>query len=213
MLITAPVRGFDSQFIGVFAFELNMGPIYKFIQETTGLGETGETLIGEKVEEGALFLNSLRHDKGAALNRKSYSGKESGFPILEAVQGRFGSGLSTDYRGKEIIAVWRYIPSFDWGLVAKMDLAEALSPLDKLKMLVFYIACFTIIFAMARAFWLSISITSPVKKLSDTVFNISRGDLNQRVDIKSRDEIGQLADPFNVMTGTLLASRNELINA
>ncbi len=213
MLITAPINGLSSQFIGVVAFELNMGPIYKFIQDTTGLGTTGETLIGKKVEDGALFLNLLRHDKEAALNRKAYFGKKSGFPILEAVLGKQGSGLSTDYRGREIIAVWRHIPSFNWGLVAKIDLSEALAPLSKLKMIIFYIACFTTVLAMAGAFWLSISITEPVKKLSATVFNISRGDLDQRVDVKSRDEIGQLANSFNMMTGNLRTSRNELINA
>lgn len=100
ILITAPASDFEGQFVGVIALELNMDPIYEFIQDTTGMGETGETLIGKKTEHGVLFLNSLRHDKYAALKRKALVGDESGFPILEAVQGRNGSGFSIDYRGK-----------------------------------------------------------------------------------------------------------------
>ena len=133
MLLTAPVHDFDGRFIGVVALELNMEPIYEFIQDTTGLGETGETLIGKKVDDGALFLNSLRHEKNAVLRRKAFFGKESAFPILEAVQGRNGSGLSIDYRDMEIIAAWRNIPALGWGLVAKIDVAEALSYVNELK--------------------------------------------------------------------------------
>ncbi|MGR3317673.1 MAG: cache domain-containing protein [Candidatus Anammoxibacter sp.] len=103
-LITAPVLDFNGQFIGVVAFAVNMDHIYKFLQYTTGMGETGEILIGKKVEDGALFVNPLRHDKDAALKRKAIFGEKSSFPILEAVQGRNGSGLSIDYRGKEVVA-------------------------------------------------------------------------------------------------------------
>lgn len=48
MLVTAPAYDFEKRFIGVIAFELNMGPVYSFIQNTAGLGQTGETLIVQK---------------------------------------------------------------------------------------------------------------------------------------------------------------------
>lgn len=211
MLITTPITGFSGQFIGIVALEVNMLPVYEFIQDTTGLGETGETLIAKRIEDGALFLNSLRHDKDAALKRKVTFGEKDALPILEAVQGRTGSGVSIDYRGRKIVAAWRNIPSLKWGLVAKIDLAEAFVPVKKFKKVIFYIASFIICLSLAGTFLLSISITAPVKKLSNTALSISRGDLQQRVDIESKDEIGQLAKSFNIMTKNLSISRDELI--
>ena len=70
MIISAPLHDFNGKFIGVVAFEIDMEPIYAFVQDTTGLGETGETLLGKKTGNHALFLNPLRHDKNAALKRE-----------------------------------------------------------------------------------------------------------------------------------------------
>ncbi len=50
-------------------------------------------------------------------------------------------------------------------------------------------------------------ITSPLNRLSFAMRNISRGHYNQSVEIKSNDEIGQLAQSFNLMTEGLKDKR------
>ncbi len=47
------------------------------------------------------------------------------------------------------------------------------------------------------------SITGPIKKLLECFNNMAEGDLAQRVDIESSDEIGQLASTFNRMSNRL----------
>jgi hypothetical protein len=49
MYCVAPVKGLSGKFIGEVVTEIDMGPIYSFIQDNTGLGETGEALIARKV--------------------------------------------------------------------------------------------------------------------------------------------------------------------
>ena len=78
MLVTAPAFDFNGLFMGVIAFEVEMSPIYKLIQETAGLGKTGETLVGKKMGNEVLFLNPLRHDPNAALMRRVPVGSELG---------------------------------------------------------------------------------------------------------------------------------------
>ena len=46
---------------------------------------------------------------------------------------------------------------------------------------------------------LGLHITRPLKRLTRGAVAISKGDLNQHIRVKSRDEIGQLADSFNEM--------------
>ena len=146
MLITAPIHDFNGIFAGVVAIEVNMESIYYFIQDTTGLGKTGETLVGKDVGDSALFLNRLRHDKESALKRKANYGEITAFPIQEAVKGRNGSGLSVDYRGEEVIAAWRHIPSINWGLVAKIDTEEAFVSISYLRyLLIIVVGIFTIL--------------------------------------------------------------------
>ena len=46
-------------------------------------------------------------------------------------------------------------------------------------------------------------ISNPLKKLEEDVRRISGGNLEQRTDVKTDDEIGSLANSFNVMTDSL----------
>ena len=65
--------------------------------------------------------------------------------------------------------------------------------------------------------WLARVTTRPLVELSDAAARVAAGDLDTRIDVRSRDEIGRLAAAFNEMTtelrsyvGELEASRDQL---
>ncbi len=200
MLITAPILGFKDEFIGFIAFEVDMNPIFDFIQDRKGLGQTGETLIGHKIGEKALFLNPLRHNPQAILSITANFGEKNAYPITEAVQGRDGSGLSVDYRGEKVLAAWRYIPSLDWGLVAKIDMLEAFSSVKDLKRLFVFLEILTVLIVFIIALYISKFIANPIKKLHAGTEIIAAGNLDHKVGIESSDEIGRLSRAFDSMT-------------
>jgi PAS domain S-box-containing protein len=213
MLVCAPATGFDGGFIGVIAFEIDMTPVYNLIQDTTGLGSTGEVLVGRKMGGLVEFLNPLRHDPKAALLKKAKIGDMTAFPIQQAVQGRTGAGVAIDYRGVQVIAAWRYIPSLDWGLVAKIDTREAFADVINLRNLVLIILTIMIILGGIIAFTIAQSISLPIKKLSKGAEIIGSGNLDYKVGTFGRDEIGQLSRSFDKMTNDIkavTASRDDL---
>jgi len=53
-------------------------------------------------------------------------------------------------------------------------------------------------------------ITHPVRQLVGGIASISRGDLSQRVPVKSRDEMGEIADALNRMTDDCQKNKKEL---
>ncbi|MBM3131869.1 MAG: HAMP domain-containing protein [Chloroflexi bacterium] len=53
------------------------------------------------------------------------------------------------------------------------------------------------------AFWMSRGITRPVAQLRDVAEKVSMGDMNVNVDVKSNDEIGDLADSFGRMVAAV----------
>ncbi len=53
-------------------------------------------------------------------------------------------------------------------------------------------------------------ITGPIKSLTRATELMAKGDLNQRVDIRSRDEIGRLGQQFNVMAGRVQEMTRQL---
>jgi PAS domain S-box-containing protein len=213
MIFFAPIRSDEGQVLGVAAFETDMAPIYELIQNATGLGKTGETLIAKKVKNQGLFLNPLRHDPDAALKRKVVFGERQAIPVQEALKGNNGGGISVDYRGQEVIAAWRHIPVLDWGMVAKIDLAEAFEPVSTLRDFVLVLVIAVIAISILAAFIVAKSISDPIQILQAGAVEIGKGNLDHKVGTKAKDEIGQLGRAFDQMTEQLkavTASRDEL---
>ncbi|MGB5746620.1 MAG: ATP-binding protein [Desulfobacterales bacterium] len=213
MFLTAPIRNFEERFVGTAAFEIDMESIYELILDTTGLGETGETFIAKKAGNQTVFLNPLRHDPVAALKKKVVFGEKQAIPVQEALKGNNGSGISVDYRGQEVLAAWRYIPSLDWGVVAKIDLAEAFEPVTTLRDFVLVLVIAVIVLSILAAFIVAKSLSDPIQALQQGVEEIGTGNLDHKVATNAKDEIGQLGRAFDQMTAKLkaiTASRDEL---
>ncbi len=57
--------------------------------------------------------------------------------------------------------------------------------------------------ALIITFFISRRITSPIRALTNSARRLGKGDFSQRVNIKSKDEVGELAQTFNLMAGNL----------
>jgi len=212
MLAMAPLFGVDGSFIGVLALETDMQPVYDLVQQTTGLGYSGETLIAQKKNNYALFLSALRHDPSAAMHRRVVFGQKSALPIQEAVHGHNGSGISVDYRGEEVIAVWRYISSMNWGMVSKIDVSEAFSPVVSLRHVVLLLGGIVLILIVIIAIIAARSFSAPIQQLKKAITIIGQGNLDYKVRTERADEIGQLSRSFDEMVinlRSLTASRTD----
>ena len=118
-------------------------------------------------------------------------------PAYKAASGFDGTGYDVDYRNHKIIAAWRYIPSLDWGVVTKIDTAEAFAPIDQLQ---YDITVLAIVFIIGIGFFgvsASRTISNPILKLKDLAVRISKGELGAKVLVQSTDEIGQLSEMMN----------------
>ncbi len=69
---------------------------------------------------------------------------------------------------------------------------------------------FTIILAVFLGLFISRSISNPIKKLRDAVLEIGKGNFDAKIEVKSNDEIGELAFAFNQMANDLKRTRAEI---
>ena len=211
--ITAPVHNFDGKFGSVIVLEVDMASIFKLVQDPTGMGGTGETLIARKEDDAALFINPLRHDPDAALKRKVVFGQSQAIPIQEALKGNAGHGIFADYRNQKVIAVWQYMPLLDWGIVAKIDASEAFEQATTQRNFVLILVIAVIILSIFLAHLVAKSISDPIQMLQKGTEEIGRGNLDHKVGTNAKDEIGQLGSAFDQMAEKLksvTASRDEL---
>lgn len=73
-----------------------------------------------------------------------------------------------------------------------------------------YIFGISILFSVFFAVYISRSITKPVKELQEATLKIADGKMNTAVVVKSRDEIGELAEFFNYMVENLEKSNSTI---
>jgi len=67
-----------------------------------------------------------------------------------------------------------------------------------------------LIVGLALAYGLSIVVIRPLSRLAEAARAVGRGDLAQRVEVASQDEVGRLGQAFNAMTADLARSREQL---
>ncbi|WP_339381769.1 ATP-binding protein [Dendronalium phyllosphericum] len=82
---------------------------------------------------------------------------------------------------------------------------------QKSMMAILSITCVTSLLAVALGYFISASILQRIEELRQASLNIAQGDLDYRVEMESKDEIGDLAISFNKMANHLQESKTELV--
>lgn len=90
-------------------------------------------------------------------------------------------------------------PSLDWTLVVKQDGNEILGPVIGLTNTILIISMTTIISAIVVANYVRTSISKPLIKLKNASSQIAAGDFNVHLNIQTDDEVGELANKFELM--------------
>lgn len=164
---SAPILDFDNKLIGVIVAEFSADDFFNQIQDYSGLGESGETLLGKQSGDKIIFLNPLRHDPNAGMKRSAQINGKLAKPVILGATGNNGSGVSVDYRGIPVLAAWRYVPTAGWGLVAKIDQDEALRPLATIRNSILLTVIVLLIIGVIFSLLMVKNITEPIETLAN----------------------------------------------
>lgn len=97
-----------------------------------------------------------------------------------------------------------------WSLIMMMDKDKVFAPVIAFRNRIIGFGSIIFILAMLLGFLISKGIVSSLIKIMTVVENVSKGDIEQRVEIKSKDEIGFLARVFNQMLDSIRDSKRQL---
>ncbi|MDA8128714.1 MAG: EAL domain-containing protein [Betaproteobacteria bacterium] len=195
--------------IGVLALELDVRKLESVTADRTGLGRTGETVLAQRDGDTAFYTGPLRHI-GDAAYRYQLPLAEAAHPMQAALAGERGDGMVRDYTGIECVAAWRYLPSLRWGMVVKIDSAEALAPVARLRHFTYLALLLFLVLSGLVAYLMGRSLSRPIRNITRVADRIAAGDLSQRVPPESIAELGRLAHAFNHMTDALADARGTL---
>jgi class 3 adenylate cyclase len=205
-----------------------------------GFGATGEAyLVGSDnlVRSGlrAFYEDPERYFaelKAAGESEENIDSiRRYGTPVLQqriateatraALAGLEGTNEIAGYRGTPTLASWGplAIPGTRWALVAKIESAEALAPIDRLRHELMVVGGIALLVVVLTSAWLARSLLGPLRELTAGVTRFAAGDYGARVPVRARDEIGALCTAFNGMVeqlrekNTVIENKNREIEA
>jgi len=182
--------------VGVVFVLADQKPLRKLLRDRTGLGRTGEVMLGARVGEKIDYL----------LSPVANVSVTQAPAMAAALNGESGFRAVTDYRGDRVLAAYRPVGYRDWGIVTKIDESEAYEPVNVLRHLFISIELVVFLVGIFTAYGLAHRFTRPISSLARMADQIAAGRLSARVPIKSDDEIGYLSQAFNRMSEELAHS-------
>jgi PAS domain S-box-containing protein len=202
----APVKDDDGNVLGVLASQITMKDIDEIMQERSGLGKTGETVL---VGHDLFMRSNSRFSKDPT----TLKGKIEVEAPRRALAGSTGTMRLLDYRNVPVFNAYAPldIPGLNWVIVSKMDEHEILAPVYKFRLLlliglgILAGVIFLVSYILARR------LTAPINVLSNKLLEMAETEkYDQKISKKSDDEIGLLVESFNKMSAQINTKTSEL---
>jgi methyl-accepting chemotaxis protein len=126
---------------------------------------------------------------------------------MEALFTKMKSGASEvefyDLLGAERGVAFAPLESVNWSLAIQANNANVMAPIRTMRYMSLLIGIIAVIVGMVVAYYIAGYIARPILKLRDSAKIIAGGDLTETVKIDNDDEIGELADAFNMMVDNI----------
>ena len=196
--LTAPAIVGSNRVVGVVFMVVDHASMTFLLKDRTGMGVTGEAMLGIPRGEKIHYLLE------ATAGKDGFERPRSEVPAMAAaVAGQTGFMQTKDYRRVEVLAAYRPVGYRNWGLVAKIDVAEVYAPIRMLRNMFILVELAVFGLVLICSFWLATRFTTPILRLAKMADSIAGGGLHAQVVVETNDEIGHLGLAFNKMSQEL----------
>ncbi len=199
MLVSAPVM-YGGRFLGMIGSVVDLQFLIRRLQEVN----RGE-LTPYVVDSQGRLVAAATHDYATGQDMTNLeivkNFVEQGSKAQLVVPTReFSVGGEN---GVKMLGTYSPVANLDWAVVVQKPRDDAYRGVYEMQRTARLLALLAVLFSIAISFYAARRITNPLEVLTDSSRAIARGDFSQRVKLKSRTEIGELAATFNTMSEEL----------
>jgi len=200
--IATPIFGRDGYNQGILIVELPIGRLNGVLQESAGMGETGETYI---VGEDRLMRSDSRTADAPTILELTVDNDA----VEMALGGAAGITQTNGLHGDAVFAAYDAMEFHGtvWAFVAEMAEAEVLQPVHRMRDLMLAGSAIIFLVVGAVGFFSGQAVTRPLTAMSDAMRHLADGD--NEVDIPAqnrRDEMGEMAAAVQIFKENAIES-------
>src|SRR6266849_6115971 len=199
MLVSTPVT-YGGHFLGMIASVVDLDFLIRRLQEINRGGLTPYVVDSEgRLVAGASPAYATGQDMTGLEIVRNFV-EQGGKAQMVAATREFSVGGN---KGTVLLGTYSPVSNLNWAVVVQKPRDEAYSSVYEMQRTARILALFAIALSIGVGIIAARRITNPLEVLTESSHAIARGDFSQRVQLKSRTEIGELATTFNVMSEEL----------
>ncbi|MDX1707364.1 MAG: cache domain-containing protein [Desulfobacterales bacterium] len=201
LVLSVPIMRADET-VGVMAAAMTIDEISKSIA-TWKKGKTGHAFLVD--EKGYVVAHPNRQYVAKRQNLNSH-------PLIANYRKKGWTTITTRFNTSNEQPALGHVRSntYGWALAMQQEDSEVFAALNRMQKFALTLLGCTILLVSVIAWFSARAIVTPVMKLTDAAERMSLGELNVKIDIKSRDEIGLLAQAIGRMQTSLRLAMNRL---
>src|SRR5437763_3634518 len=200
MLVSTPVM-YQDRFLGMIASVVDLDFLIRRLREIDRGGLTPYVVDSEgRLVAGASSEYATGQDM-TNLEIVHNFVEQGGKAQMVAATTEFTVGQ--ERKSVAMLGTYSPVTNLNWAVVVQKRRDEAYSTVFEMQRNAWILALVTIVVSIGIGIIAARRITNPLETLTESSHAIARGDFSQRVQLKSRTEIGELAQTFNFMSEEL----------
>lgn len=196
-------ENFFGTFEGIIISMIPFSNIFKTVSEVT-IGKTGYLIL---LDDKANVL--VQPETVSNLEKIIVSGENSENIINQAIRSETGFGRA-NIMGMDSFVAFAPVKGKNWSMIAVLPYSEFIAAPTELRNTYLAILLIILLIGVISSLYMTSAITKPIIKLTRISESLAKGNLSQRIEVDSHDEIGQLGHSFNSMAKNLESSKTEL---
>jgi HD-GYP domain-containing protein (c-di-GMP phosphodiesterase class II) len=201
MLVSSPIV-VDKRFLGMIGSVVDMDYLIRRLQQVNQSG-----LMPYVVDSQGRLVAAATPQYATGQDMTHFdivrSFVDEGAKAQLAATREFAIRNENDKDTTQMLGTYSPVTSLDWAVVVQKPREEAYRGIYEMQRTGRLLAWLAVFVSVGLSIFSARRITSPLQVLAESSQAIARGDFSQRVHLKSRTEIGELATTFNTMSEEL----------
>ena len=199
MLVSSPIM-YGGRFLGMIGSVVDMDYLIRRLQQVSATGLMPYVVDSQgRLVAAATPQYATGQDMSHFEIVRSFVGEGSKAQLAATREFTVSDGKTTT----EMLGTYSPVTSLDWAVVVQKPREDAYRGIYEMQRTGRLLAWLAVFVSVGLSIFSARRITSPLQVLAQSSRAIARGDFSQRVHLKTRTEIGELASTFNTMSDDL----------
>jgi PAS domain S-box-containing protein len=208
VIMAVPVKDIFGDIKGTLLAEVNL----KFMWDLVGGIKVGNKGLAYVVDRQGNLIASGDISRVLKGENLIYLSEVNEFVKGDILTHKDSAEVVKGIQGNLVVANHANLGTPDWAVMVELPVLEAYETVITTLITSGLIMLLSFALAIIAGIYLAKKITKPIVSLRDAAVRIGEGRLDTQIEIKKNDEIGDLAEAFNQMTGNLRKTTTSIDN-